>query len=102
MSGTFIAPWAEPFNPDLGLWTSTQPGHTKPVAMLPQNHSGVAAACRLVIAGQLGILDQLPTSLILRSLRGIGRVRQMGDIGAAVNPSNDGRNFPLHATAKSF
>jgi hypothetical protein len=71
MSGTFIAPWAEPFNPDLGLWTSTQPGHTRPVAMLPQNHSGVAAACRLVIAGQLGILDQLPASLILRSLRGM-------------------------------
>lgn len=61
--------FSEPFNPKLGLWTSPAPGHTKPVAALAAVHSGVTAACRLVIAAQFGALGALPVTDILAALR---------------------------------
>lgn len=61
----------ESFNEELGLWTTAEAGHTRPVAELSCVHSGVEAASRLTFAAQLGALDDLPVSVacILAGIR---------------------------------
>ncbi len=66
--------FSDSFNKKLSLWTSAEPGHTKPVAELPRVHSGVEAACRLVIAAQLHALDKLPAP-VARILAAIRRLQ---------------------------
>lgn len=64
----------ETFNKKLGLWTSTGPGHTRPVAESPCVHSGVTAAGRLILAAQVGALDELPVP-VADILAGIRRLQ---------------------------
>jgi len=59
---------AEPFDPDLGLWTQDSPGHTSPVAELPQVHSGPNASSRLMVYAQRRELDTFPTTRVIQAL----------------------------------
>lgn len=53
----------------VGLWISRGPGHTRPVAHLPQTHNGVGAANRLLGAAQRGQLATVPCLRVLQTLR---------------------------------
>ncbi|RRJ94335.1 hypothetical protein Ga0100231_008160 [Opitutaceae bacterium TAV4] len=66
--------YPEIFNREVGLWTTAKPGHTRPVAEFSCVHSGVEAACRLVIGAQLHAIDQLPVP-VARILAGIRRLQ---------------------------
>lgn len=79
LSGAVVAPAAEsaparpPADPNwdetAGLWISKGPGHTRPVARLPQVHPGPLAANRLLGAAQRGQLAMAPVTRVLRALR---------------------------------
>jgi hypothetical protein len=53
----------------VGLWIRRGPGHTRPVAHLPQIHNGVGAANRLLGAAQRRQLANEPCVRVLQTLR---------------------------------
>lgn len=53
----------------IGLWISKGPGHTRPVASLPQTHNGAIAANRLLAAAQRNQLASVPAARVLQALR---------------------------------
>ena len=53
----------------VGLWIRRGPGHTRPVADLPQVHNGTIAANRLLDAAQRRTLATVPCLRVLQALR---------------------------------
>ncbi len=58
--------WLKNFDPEVGLWWSHRPAHTQPLIHLGDRvHPGPDAVGRLLLGGELGVLDRLPADRVI-------------------------------------
>lgn len=61
--------WLEKFDHQAGLWWNHRKAHVRPLLHLgDQVHPGPDAVSRMIIAGELGQLDQLPVTQIINAI----------------------------------
>lgn len=69
MNKNITIDWKKNYDPDVHLWWADGPGHTRDTQTLKRRHVVPAGGGALVIAAQLGQLDQLSPRAILQTIR---------------------------------